>query len=73
MVANGSGERKCLKSGRKIRDEEKNCWAYDLYEYLHDQGIQFHIEPESASGRVDLISAQSGKDRLMADAKNFQS
>jgi len=45
--------------------------AHDLYEYLHDQGMQFHIEPESASGRVDLISAQSGRDRLIADAKLF--
>jgi hypothetical protein len=45
--------------------------AYDLYEYLHDQGIQFHIEPQSASGRVDLISAQSGNDRLVADTKVF--
>jgi hypothetical protein len=45
--------------------------VYDLYEYLHDQGLQFHIEPKSASGRVDLISAQSGKDRLVADAKIF--
>lgn len=46
--------------------------AYDLYEYLHDQGIQFHIEPQSESGRVDLISAQSGKDRLVADTKVFE-
>ena len=45
--------------------------AYDLYEYLHDQGVQFHIEPQSESGRVDLISAQSGKDRLVADTKIF--
>lgn len=45
--------------------------AYDLYEYLHDQGLQFTVEPESASGRVDLISAQSGKDRLLADTKIF--
>jgi hypothetical protein len=45
--------------------------AQNLYEYLHDQGLQFQIEPESASGRVDLISAQSGKDRLVADAKLF--
>jgi hypothetical protein len=45
--------------------------ARNLYEYLHDQGLQFHIEPESASGRVDLISAQSGKDRLVADTKLF--
>lgn len=45
--------------------------AYNLYEYLYDQGLEFHIEPESASGRPDLISAQSGKDRLVADAKIF--
>lgn len=45
--------------------------AANLYEYLHDQGIQFHIEPQSASGRIDLISAQTGKDRLVADAKLF--
>ena len=45
--------------------------ARDLYEYLHDQGLQLHIEPQSASGRIDLISVQSGKDRLVADAKLF--
>ena len=45
--------------------------AIRLYQYLHDQGVQFHIEPQSASGRVDLISAQSGKDRLVADTKLF--
>jgi len=45
--------------------------ANRLYQYLHDQGLQFHIEPQSASGRVDLISSQSGKDRLVADAKLF--
>ena len=42
-----------------------------LYEYLHDQGINFHVEPQSASGRVDLISDQSGSDRIVADAKLF--
>lgn len=45
--------------------------ANNFYDYLHDQGVQFHIEPESASGRIDLISAQSGKNRLVADAKLF--
>jgi hypothetical protein len=45
--------------------------AMGLYEYLHDQGLQFHIEPQSASGRIDLISVQSGDDRLIADAKIF--
>lgn len=45
--------------------------AMGLYEYLHDQGVQFHIEPSSASGRIDMISEQSGPDRLIADAKLF--
>ena len=49
----------------------EKCLANSLYSYLHDQGIQFQIEPQSASGRVDLISNQSGKDRLVADAKIF--
>jgi len=45
--------------------------AYHLYEYLHDQGIDFSIEPTSASGKPDLISAQDSKDPLIADAKIF--
>lgn len=45
--------------------------ARELYEYLHDQGLQLHVEPESASGRVDMITSQTGKDRLVADAKLF--
>jgi hypothetical protein len=45
--------------------------VYDLYKYLHDQGVQFEIEPRCVSGRIDLISAQTGKDRLVADAKIF--
>jgi hypothetical protein len=49
----------------------ENILASRLYQYLHDQGVQFHIEPQSASGRIDLISTQSGKDRLVADAKLF--
>jgi len=45
--------------------------AIHLYEYLHDQGIDFHIEPSSASGEVDLISAQESTEPLLADAKIF--
>lgn len=45
--------------------------AFDLYEYLHDQGIDFSIEPKSASGRPDLITEQVGDDRVVADAKVF--
>lgn len=45
--------------------------ARALYEYLHDQGVEFSIEERSGSGRPDLVSSQSGPDRLIADAKIF--
>lgn len=45
--------------------------ANDFYEYLHDQGIEFNIEPRSASGRPDLVSEQVGSDKVVADAKVF--
>ncbi len=43
----------------------------DLFEYLHDQGIELHLEERSASGEPDLISSQVGDDRLVADVKIF--
>ncbi|AFY68886.1 hypothetical protein Pse7367_0582 [Thalassoporum mexicanum PCC 7367] len=49
---------------------EKNL-AYHLYEFLYDQGLDFKIEPRSASGRPDLVSAQSEGQRLIADTKIF--
>lgn len=45
--------------------------ALNFYEYLYDNGIEFYIEPSSASGEADLVSAQSTNDRLIADAKIF--
>jgi hypothetical protein len=45
--------------------------TYDLYEYLHDQGIDLHIEPQSASGIADLVAEQVGNDRVIADTKVF--
>lgn len=45
--------------------------ANHLYEFLHDQGIQFSIEPQSASGEADLVSIQSGEEAIVADAKLF--
>ena len=41
--------------------------ALSLYEYLHDQGLSFSIEPSSVSGRADLIAAQNSSDPLIAD------
>lgn len=45
--------------------------ALDLYRFLHDQGLEFSIEPTSASGEADLVSAQTGNERLIADVKIF--
>jgi hypothetical protein len=41
--------------------------ALDLYEFLHDQGIDFHIEPHSSSGIPDFVADQVDKDRVIAD------
>ena len=49
----------------------ENLLALDLYLYLYDQGIDFHIEPSSLTGEVDLIGAQGSDDPLLADAKIF--
>jgi len=45
--------------------------AMDLYRYLHDQGMEFHIEPRSESGEIDLLGDQTGEQRLALDAKIF--
>jgi hypothetical protein len=45
--------------------------ALDLYEYLFDQGVNFQIEPTSASGEADLVASQVADEPLIADAKIF--
>lgn len=45
--------------------------AQDLYLYLYDQGVDFHIEPSSNAGKIDLIADQKSDDPLLADAKIF--
>jgi len=49
---------------------EKNL-SMHLYEWLYDQGLDFVIEPSSASGEADLIAAQQSKNPLVADVKIF--
>lgn len=49
---------------------EKNL-SLHLYEYLHEQGLDFAIEPSSASGEADLVAAQQTDYPLIADAKIF--
>src|SRR5437879_5346390 len=64
------------------RDALLNLWKSDtvrgewnlklhLFQYLHDQGLDFTIEPYSQSGKADLIAGQSTGDPLIADAKLF--
>lgn len=43
----------------------------DLYEYLHEQGVEFHIEPWGESGEIDLIAMQGTRDPLLCDVKLF--
>ena len=40
--------------------------AEHLYAFLFDQGLDFHIEPQSASGEADLVASE-----LVLDAKVF--
>jgi hypothetical protein len=57
----------CLSNTQK----SEKMLVNHLYEYLHDQGIQFSIEPQSVSGEADLVSIQSGEEAIVADAKIF--
>jgi len=45
--------------------------AKHMYEYLFDQGIPFHVEPETASGRPDVVSLDDSDHPLIADVKIF--
>lgn len=65
--------RESLLKRYKDADSQKGekVLASDLYEFLYSQGLDFHIEPESATGEIDLISEQVGDDRLLLDAKVF--
>lgn len=45
--------------------------AMDMYDFLHDQGLDFTIEPSSVSGEADLVAAQNTDDPLVADVKIF--
>lgn len=49
---------------------EKNL-KIDMFDYLYSQGLDFTIEPESISGKADLVAAQNSEDPLIADAKIF--
>ncbi len=45
---------------------DERALAKHLYAYLFEQGLEFHIEPQSASGEADLVAPE-----LVLDAKVF--
>jgi hypothetical protein len=64
--------RSCLReaaSGGLEGRVKERALAFDFYEYLYDQGVDFWIESVSASGEPDLISRDAVGERLVADAK----
>jgi hypothetical protein len=55
----------------QVPKKAEELLALDLYAYLYDQGLDFHIEPSSITGSIDLIAAQNTTDPLLADTKVF--
>lgn len=45
--------------------------AFAVYEFLYEQGVDFQIEPASASGEADMVSAQHSEAPLVADVKIY--
>jgi hypothetical protein len=55
--------------GIEGRRAGERALAYDVHSYLFDQGADFVVEPESASGRVDIVLTDSTNDSLVVEAK----
>ncbi len=51
---------------RRLVSIGERAVAKHMYAYLFDQGLEFHIEPQSISGEADLVAAE-----LVLDAKLF--
>jgi hypothetical protein len=59
------------RGDEKKRSEVEKVLKEDLYRYLHDQGLEFAIEPPSDRGEIDLIVDQAGGDRKYLEGKVF--
>ena len=59
------------KKGKKTKAQLEDVLKEDLYRYLHDQGINFTIEPKSDRGRIDLILDQKEGTRKYLEGKVF--
>lgn len=65
-------QREALREGaiQESRRAERRL-VMDLYEFLHEQGMDFAVEPTSASGEPDLRVDQIGENRILAEAKVY--
>ncbi|TNF24096.1 MAG: hypothetical protein EP329_25920 [Deltaproteobacteria bacterium] len=60
---------------RKLVDDDperrhgEDAFVFDLYEYLHDHGVDFRIESKTASGEPDLVLEQGSGQRVVVDGK----
>lgn len=70
LIAIYEEEKERSKAESKKSRAEKRL-AINLYEYLHNQGLIFSIEPSSVSGEADLIASQESDDPVIADVKIF--
>jgi hypothetical protein len=66
-VRNYKQERKEAKKKALVEDKLK----VDLYRYLHDQGVDFMIEPYSVGGEIDLIADQRRQAPKYIEVKVF--
>ena len=67
-LATGHGQ---AAKGQGKRSQIEDLLQSDLYRYLHDQGVNFVIEPYSDRGEIDLIADQRGADPKYIEVKVF--
>lgn len=60
--------RSIIKGNGDGKTGEKSL-AYNLYEYIFNQGIEFFIEPTSPSGEIDIILRGNDGSYICIDAK----
>jgi hypothetical protein len=64
-------EQERQKRGQGFNAQVEKALKQDLYCYLHDQGIDFIIEPRSSAGEIDLIEDQKGPNPIGVEVKIF--
>ena len=62
---------KAKAENEKGRAEVEKVLKQDLYRYLHDQGIDFTIEPKAPGSEIDLILDQEAGSRKYLEGKVF--